>query len=67
MMTLPFKYGFTPQHWMISVDVILKKDPGSPKLPSLYHCHSQSQHEHEHEGDLGEEASIACRKTQSLE
>eukprot|EP00957_Ditylum_brightwellii_P075474 5736850-Ditylum_brightwellii.AAC.1 len=35
MITLPFKYGFTPQHWMKSVDVMLKKDPGSPKLHRL--------------------------------
>eukprot|EP00957_Ditylum_brightwellii_P179591 13680552-Ditylum_brightwellii.AAC.2 len=34
MMTLRFKYRFTPQCWMKSVDVMLKKDPGSPKL----HC-----------------------------
>eukprot|EP00957_Ditylum_brightwellii_P153137 11656341-Ditylum_brightwellii.AAC.1 len=34
MMTLPFKYGFTPQRWMKSVNVMLEKDTGSPKL----HC-----------------------------
>eukprot|EP00957_Ditylum_brightwellii_P176987 13482220-Ditylum_brightwellii.AAC.1 len=36
MMTLPFKYGFTPQHWMKSVNVMLEKDPGSPKLHRLH-------------------------------
>eukprot|EP00957_Ditylum_brightwellii_P107136 8174143-Ditylum_brightwellii.AAC.1 len=35
MMLSPFYYGFTPTRWLKSVDVILEKDPGSPKLYQL--------------------------------
>eukprot|EP00957_Ditylum_brightwellii_P022514 1698756-Ditylum_brightwellii.AAC.1 len=31
MMTLPFQCGFTPSRWLKSVNVMLEKDPGSPK------------------------------------
>eukprot|EP00957_Ditylum_brightwellii_P005902 448027-Ditylum_brightwellii.AAC.1 len=36
MMTLPFCYGFTLTRWLKSVDVMLEKNPGSPKLHQ--HC-----------------------------
>eukprot|EP00957_Ditylum_brightwellii_P014756 1112647-Ditylum_brightwellii.AAC.1 len=35
MITLPFQHGFTPQQWLKPVDVMLEKDPGSPRLHRL--------------------------------
>eukprot|EP00957_Ditylum_brightwellii_P100496 7660666-Ditylum_brightwellii.AAC.1 len=32
MMTLPFLLGFTLQRWQTSIDIMLEKDPGSPKI-----------------------------------
>eukprot|EP00957_Ditylum_brightwellii_P193204 14711159-Ditylum_brightwellii.AAC.1 len=34
-MALPFQYGFTPTRWLKAVDIMLEKDPGSPKLNHL--------------------------------
>jgi hypothetical protein len=35
MMTLPFQHSFTPSRWLKAVDVMLEKDPGSPKINRL--------------------------------
>eukprot|EP00957_Ditylum_brightwellii_P120895 9220547-Ditylum_brightwellii.AAC.1 len=35
MMTLPFRYRFTPLRWLKAVDVMLGKDPGSLKINML--------------------------------
>eukprot|EP00957_Ditylum_brightwellii_P173074 13176374-Ditylum_brightwellii.AAC.1 len=35
MMVLPFLLGFTPQRWQTTIDVMLEKDPGSPKISHL--------------------------------
>eukprot|EP00957_Ditylum_brightwellii_P028207 2129617-Ditylum_brightwellii.AAC.1 len=32
MMSFPFQYGFTLTRWLKAVDVMLEKDPGSPKI-----------------------------------
>eukprot|EP00957_Ditylum_brightwellii_P134977 10291419-Ditylum_brightwellii.AAC.1 len=32
MMTLPFRFGFTPLHWQKAIDVMLEKDIGDPKI-----------------------------------
>eukprot|EP00957_Ditylum_brightwellii_P032183 2439967-Ditylum_brightwellii.AAC.1 len=32
MMTIPFLLGFTPSRWQKAVDIMLEKDPGSPKI-----------------------------------
>eukprot|EP00957_Ditylum_brightwellii_P172911 13164212-Ditylum_brightwellii.AAC.1 len=35
MMVLPFLLGFTLQQWQTAIDVMLEKDPGSPKISRL--------------------------------
>ena len=35
MMSIPFLMGFTPQRWQTAIDVMLKKDIGSPKITCL--------------------------------
>eukprot|EP00957_Ditylum_brightwellii_P073417 5579037-Ditylum_brightwellii.AAC.1 len=35
MMTLPFRFGFTPCHWQRAIDVMLEKDLGDPKINRL--------------------------------
>eukprot|EP00957_Ditylum_brightwellii_P010651 806401-Ditylum_brightwellii.AAC.1 len=35
MMVLPFLLGFTPQRLQTAIDVMLEKDPGSPKILHL--------------------------------
>eukprot|EP00957_Ditylum_brightwellii_P172366 13121885-Ditylum_brightwellii.AAC.1 len=35
MMTLPFRFGFTPILWAKAIDVMLKKDIGNPKITCL--------------------------------
>eukprot|EP00957_Ditylum_brightwellii_P126930 9676720-Ditylum_brightwellii.AAC.1 len=34
-MVLPFLLGFTPRRWQTAIDVMLEKDPGSPKILCL--------------------------------
>eukprot|EP00957_Ditylum_brightwellii_P005943 450524-Ditylum_brightwellii.AAC.1 len=34
-MVLPFLLGFTPQRWQTAIDVMLEKNPGSPKILRL--------------------------------
>eukprot|EP00957_Ditylum_brightwellii_P001866 143353-Ditylum_brightwellii.AAC.1 len=36
MMVLPFLLGFTPRLWQTAIDVMLEKDPGSPKISCLH-------------------------------
>eukprot|EP00957_Ditylum_brightwellii_P106288 8108142-Ditylum_brightwellii.AAC.2 len=35
MMALPFLLGFTPIRWQKAIDIMLEKDPGSPKITQL--------------------------------
>eukprot|EP00957_Ditylum_brightwellii_P193878 14764789-Ditylum_brightwellii.AAC.1 len=35
MMMLPFLLGFEPQRWQTAIDIMLEKDPGSPKILRL--------------------------------
>eukprot|EP00957_Ditylum_brightwellii_P125799 9590237-Ditylum_brightwellii.AAC.1 len=34
-MALPFQLGFSPLRWQKAIDVMLEKDPGSPKITRL--------------------------------
>eukprot|EP00957_Ditylum_brightwellii_P095224 7252604-Ditylum_brightwellii.AAC.1 len=36
MMALPFLLSFTPHRWQAVIDVMLEKDPGSPKITKLH-------------------------------
>eukprot|EP00957_Ditylum_brightwellii_P097422 7420146-Ditylum_brightwellii.AAC.1 len=35
MMVIPFLLGFTPSRWQKAINIMLKKDPGSPKITQL--------------------------------
>eukprot|EP00957_Ditylum_brightwellii_P140939 10735965-Ditylum_brightwellii.AAC.1 len=36
MLVLPFLLGFPLQRWQTATDIMLKKDPGSPKISQLH-------------------------------